>query len=326
MTYLINARNVNDALFMGLRHLRNHGIVAESRNGKVRVAPGPVLTEYARPMERVLSWGKRDANPFFHLMEALWMLAGRNDVDFVAEFAKQMREYSDDGQRLNGAYGFRWRRHFGFDQLEHLVHMLRKEPTTRRAVLQIYDPHSDSEFSKDIPCNTVVYFDIVNDELNMTVCNRSNDIVWGCYGANAVHFSMLQEFMAAHIGVDVGRYRQFSNNFHIYEPHWHLMEENWKVPEAYEFRVTPLLRDALPYEHHVRDIDLFLRDPINFIPQTEFLRNVAQPMARAFLYRKMGHGSGMHFLHGADPSNDWIQAGIQWLGRRGDVGPDQQAA
>jgi thymidylate synthase len=290
------------------------------------VAPGPVITEYARPTERVLSWGKRDANPFFHLMESLWMLAGRNDVGFVAEFAKQMKEYSDDGVRLNGAYGYRWRRHFGFDQLVHLIELLKSEPTTRRAVLQIYDPSSDTAQGRDIPCNTVAYFDIVNDELNMTVCNRSNDIVWGCYGANAVHFSMLQEFMAIHIGVDIGRYRQFSNNFHIYEPHWPLMEEYWKVPESYEFRIIPLLRERIPYDIHMRDIDLFLRDPISFIPETEFLRDVAQPMARAFLYRKMGHGSGLHFLHEADTNNDWIQAGIQWLLRRDDAGTHSKAA
>ena len=51
----------------------------------------------------------------------------------------------------------------------------------------------------------------------MTVCCRSNDVIWGAYGANAVHFSALQEYLAARIGVGVGYYYQVSNNFHAYE-------------------------------------------------------------------------------------------------------------
>jgi hypothetical protein len=53
--------------------------------------------------------------------------------------------------------------------------------------------------------------------LDITVCCRSNDIIWGAYGANAVQFSVLQEYLAARVGVGVGRYYQVSNNFHVYE-------------------------------------------------------------------------------------------------------------
>ena len=45
---------------------------------------------------------------------------------------------------------------------------------------------------------------IKNGRLQMTVHCRSNDIIWGTYGANAVHFSILQEYVAARIGVDLG--------------------------------------------------------------------------------------------------------------------------
>jgi hypothetical protein len=38
----------------------------------------------------------------------------------------------------------------------------------------------------------------------MTVTNRSNDLCWGMLGANYVHFTILQEYLAARLGV-VGR-------------------------------------------------------------------------------------------------------------------------
>ena len=86
---VINARNVNDALAAGLRYLWAEGIPETSRNGPVLVAPTPVTTVYSHPTERVLLSPTRDANPFFHLMESLWMLAGKNDIALPVQFNKR---------------------------------------------------------------------------------------------------------------------------------------------------------------------------------------------------------------------------------------------
>ena len=80
---VIDARNVNEAYAMGMKHLRDHGHVEETRAGKVLVTPYPVTTSYLVPMERVLFDPQRDANPAFHLFESLWMLAGRRDAKFL---------------------------------------------------------------------------------------------------------------------------------------------------------------------------------------------------------------------------------------------------
>src|SRR3954462_5286059 len=159
-TRLVHAINVNHALQDALWHLNVSGLREESRNGPVLVAPGPVLTEYERPCERVLFHRARDANPFFHLFEALGMLAGRNDVAWVGQYAKNMFNYSDDGEALHGAYGFRWREFSGLDQLEHIVQPLREQPNSRRAVLSMWAPNGDLVTSegaggihmKDVPC------------------------------------------------------------------------------------------------------------------------------------------------------------------------------
>ena len=132
------------------------------------------------------------------------MLAGRGDLASVEQFNKGMAKYSDDGKGLNGAYGWRWRGMFGFDQLTEVVNELSINPTSRRCVLAMYDPvwdMQDNPESLDIPCNTHIYFDCRHNKLNMTVCCRSNDALWGAYGANAVHMSMLMEYIAAAVGL-----------------------------------------------------------------------------------------------------------------------------
>jgi thymidylate synthase len=226
--HVIDVRNVGEALLAGARLLSEEGETEKSRDGDVIVAPFPVATVYAQPTERVLLDPRRDANPFFHIMEAAWMLEGQDDAKLLDRYVKNFStRYGEDNGHMHGAYGFRWRRHFDIegggvprfpDQLKVVVDMLRENPSNRRIVLTMWDPVADlGTTAKDIPCNTQIYFRVWRGILNMTVCCRSNDMVMGAYGANAVHMSVLQEAVATLAGLEVGVYTQMSNNFHMYQ-------------------------------------------------------------------------------------------------------------
>lgn len=258
---VLKGRSVNELWAKGMLALAQDGVEQDSRAGRVRVLPYPVLSVYERPYERVLMDAVRDANPMFHLMESLWMLAGRDDAAFLDRYVGDFGErYAEKDGRIHGAYGYRWRHTMGFDQLDQVVNRLRDNPNDRQAVIQMWDAaqyedwrggtqgrmhygSDDLEESqwKDRPCNTHIYLRVrttyengggviynaaggqedyiepeVRRELDLTVCCRSNDIVFGAYGANAVHFSVLQEYLAGRLGVSVGRMYQFSNNYHGY--------------------------------------------------------------------------------------------------------------
>ncbi len=234
--HVVNAINVNDAYVQGLRHICEHGQLQDSRAGEVLVAPTPVTIVYAKPQERVLLDPSRDANPVFHLMEALFYLAGRNDAKWLDQFVSDFSaRFAEEDGHLHGSYGFRWRRHFDMegggnpnlpDQLDTVVRMLKEDPDSRRAVISMWDPVADlGADKKDIPCNDVIFLRVRETSetisvtvpvLDITVCCRSNDFVWGMTGANAVQFSMLQEYLAGRIGVVVGRYVQMAHNCHLY--------------------------------------------------------------------------------------------------------------
>lgn len=143
--FSFQASNIHEALQMGLEYLLHEGVEEDSRNGKVLVAPGPVCTEYTAPRNRVLFSPTRDANPVFHFHEALWILSGSNDVMFVEYFAKNMRAYSDDGATSWGAYGWRARKFYGWDQLEAIIAELKANPTSRRCVLGLWNTMGDYE-------------------------------------------------------------------------------------------------------------------------------------------------------------------------------------
>ncbi len=305
----IQARNVNDAYNAGLELLKREGRVETSRLGPVKVTPFPVMTIYEKPCERVLFDSTRNANPFFHMAEAIWMLSGSNDIRWLANFNKQMLEYSDNGRTTHGAYGHRWRRHFSLDQLDAIIGMLRRDRQERKAVLAMWDVDSDLHTpNKDIPCNTHIYFRVIVNKLDMTVMCRSNDVIWGCYGANVVHFSFLQEFMASAIGVDVGKYYHFSNNYHIYKHHWPLMES--MAPTGGHYPPTiPLTKNGFSSEVFLLDCEHIIAGQNDRV-ENEFLFTVAVPMINAWRERSLAH-SHVAMM----PECDWKLAAQQWLAR-----------
>jgi len=329
-------RNVNSALSEALWYLHVAGVHEDSRNGEVIVAPEPVTTTYLSPKERVLFSNLRDANPYFHLMESLWMLAGRNDVAFPTLFNSKFGQYSDDGETFHSAYGHRWRVFFGFDQIDAIVGELTTNPESRRCVMAMWNafdgnpPTADLLVGicggKDLPCNTHVYFDRRDGVLNITVCNRSNDAVWGCYGANAVQFSVLQEYMATRIGCEVGVYRQFTNNLHIYigMPRFKDLFPQVDVIDYYnitygrspEFAETfPLMQVEDRYWRH--DLDRFLADPTgDALYSDPFFNQVAAPMAASWFDRKAKKGAGGKRAAEAIRASDWRIACQEWIARR----------
>lgn len=330
----IRARNVNDALTAGLEMI-DEAPCQDSRNGPVRVFDTPVATTYLRPVERVLFSAGRDANPFFHLFESLWMLGGREDAEYLNQFVSDFGErYAEEDGTLWGAYGQRWIHQFEFNQLDVVVARLRHDWTDRRVVIQMWDPTADLyppeeniEQPRDVPCNTQIYPRVRQDGqrrvLDITVCCRSNDMIWGAYGANAVHFSVLQEYLAARIGVDVGVYYQMSNNMHVYvdvyERLMHRMSREDDCADLYTDRGAPAV--VIPmftgYTDSIdRDIELFLRNPDSEGQRNPWYRNVALPMMRAHRLHKEGRTELALLELSSVPVSDWSLAGQQWLTRR----------
>jgi thymidylate synthase len=371
----LTAKNVNDAFYnlvYGIHSGEIPVLQESSRNGSVLRIPGVTVIEYCNPRQRVLFNSARDANPFFHLFESLWMLAGRQDVASVAYYAKPIAQYSDDGETLNGAYGYRWRTKNSVDQLTVLIEHLLRQPHSRRAVLQMWDVEQDLlkvggctvTTSSDVCCNLSACFSvrvlkrapsidvslmgeapgtrmvesplIEKAVLDMTVFNRSNDMVLGALGANVVHFSMLQEYLANCMGIEVGTYSQVSNNMHVYTSNespsaWLASTKNWNpsawlAREAYGPAFYPSLGCNL-----VQNRTAFDKEVEQFVAQygssqpngtgsveyTEpFLLEVAQPMCLAWAAHKhRSYELATHYVSQVH-AEDWQIAGSQWLLRR----------
>jgi len=346
-----NARNVNSALAKGIALIEEHGVTESSRNGPVRRIQQPVSTVYKKPAECVLFAPWRDANPFFHVIEAMWMIAGREDLAPLIQYVSTFGQFSDDGGKtMPAAYGKRWHGWDGGydheyegswgDQLDWVVSRLSRDVTDRRTVINMWDPAVDPRRAdnggKDIPCNLNALPYVTNGALNITVSCRSNDMVLGAYGANAVHFSFLLQYLAGRLGLDVGEYTQHSNNFHVYDSS--IVSNEWSVDpyEAGEVTPMPLFyqwdNTVIPDEAREvfirHDLAVFFDEGAYAAAQMcrwPFLSKIVIPMALAHKHWKGKKGvpktednfeGALDILGQMPAGNDWRRAAEEWISRR----------
>ena len=153
-------------------------------------------------------------NPAFAAAETAWILSG-SDAPWIYDYNERLAEFADDG-RLMGAYGPRLRRWRGTtDQLAQVLDTLSRDPGSRRAVIQLYDPEADARGHKDVPCTLGYRFFLRDGSLHMHTTMRSQDLWLGfCYDIFAA--TVLHELLAGWLGAQLGRYVLSVDSLHLY--------------------------------------------------------------------------------------------------------------
>lgn len=221
----------------------------------------------------------RPINPAFALAEVIWIMSGSDKLQDIEWWNPRMREYSDDGKTLHGAYGSRLRKldmaYYGnVDQLFHAYMALSVNPTRRDVILQIWDaerdlPDSAEPRAKDIPCNVVSHLLIRDGKLEWLQVMRSNDLMWGT-PYNFIQFMTMQEIMAGWLGVEVGSYVHVSSSLHVYQHHWeharNILKDGVKVGQDMEdLEIVDSLR--VDYGRHEKLQKSLIHVMVNHLPR-----------------------------------------------------------
>lgn len=219
------------------------------------------LLEYGRPVETITgSRGKsrelvnymikiddiennvidlktRNASYAYLAGESLWYHAGRNDVGFISKFGKLWEKISDDGITNNSAYGYIIKYKHGFDQAEKIIELLKNDPSSRRAIININVPNENVIETKDEMCTICLNFMIRNMRLDCTAVMRSNDIIFG-FTYDFSYFTQLQKYIAKKLGIETGSYTHFAMSLHFYEADYQKLKDiaygNLEVKESFD--------------------------------------------------------------------------------------------
>lgn len=196
-----------------------------------------------KPWQRCLVIPQRHDNIFAKIAETLWVLAGRNDIEWLSYYLPRAVDWADDGKHWRAGYGPRLRawevqcNSYGLkgeiDQVEECYKLLRDDPTTRRAVMSLWNPVEDYKESKDIPCNNWLHWIIRDGKLLLNIAQRSSDILWGFSGINLFEWSVLQEYMASWLNIMPGSLTYNITSLHLYDKHY---ERADKILESCQYK------------------------------------------------------------------------------------------
>lgn len=202
-----------------------------------------ITTSDFETMNRLHFTPGRWENPTFGYAEGLFILLGYAKVEPYAWYAPEMAHFADDNTDFfHGAYGPRlgttnwWKSDdFGrqewlnsqaswhlspINQLEAVYRKLKKDPTTRQAIMTIWNPALDNEPHKDIPCTNLFHFLLRDGRLDLTVYMRSQDLMTG-FVYDTQQFKWLQEILCGWLStyetrILPGHYNHILGSAHIY--------------------------------------------------------------------------------------------------------------
>ena len=108
------------------------------------------------------------------------------------------------------------------NQIDFVVKELKRNPSSRRAVILIRD-NSDDVFEDSPACLQHIQYFIRDGKLNCHVLFRSNDACKASF-MNAFALICLQERIAEELGVPVGYYQHTANSYHCYEKDFDMLK------------------------------------------------------------------------------------------------------
>ncbi len=223
-----------DAIYKNLiKRIMEEGIeeLNERTGHKIKILPGltfqidvekdgfPVLTLRKNPIKSPIA-------------EQVWFVTGEKNADFLRKYTKIWDEFAEEDGTITSAYGYRWRHHFGRDQLDQLVKHLTEEPHSRQGVVVTWDPSDDglygtglkATYKKNVPCPFAFTVNIIGGRLHFHNIIRSNDMMLGC-PFDTFGFSLLMCALAQKLGVKPGIYTHSISNAHIYDIHYEGAQE-----------------------------------------------------------------------------------------------------
>jgi len=211
----LTENTLDDLLRLTISEVIENGVPVSPTKGPNLEVLGAVLT-LENPRAR-LSSSVTKGTIFSCVGELMWYLNGSDSLDFIEYYIKDYNKYSDDGISLEGAYGPRVFGDIeGRNQFDNIIELLTAKPSTRQAVIQIFDRKDLQKSSRDVPCTCNLQFLIRNNKLNLVVTMRSNDAFVGM-PHDIFAFTMLQEIAAVILGIEVGIYKHMVGSLHIYE-------------------------------------------------------------------------------------------------------------
>lgn len=177
-------------------------------------------------------------------------------MDEFIEKIKQDEDFALKHGNLGPVYGKQWRDFDGVDQLEELLHGLKKNPFSRRHIISAWNPSQLQDMALP-PCHMLMQFYVSSDgkRLSCQLYQRSADVFLGV-PFNIASYALFTHLIAQSVGLEVGDFVHTLGDAHIYTDHIEQVEiqltrEPLKLPRI---KLNPNVKSL--YDFTYEDIEL----------------------------------------------------------------------
>ncbi|QNN99781.1 thymidylate synthase [Ruegeria phage Tedan] len=253
----------------------------ERTRTKIKMIPGGCSFKLDLSDGKLPIAGNRRYFPHIAAAEVAWQFMGTKDPGFILGHAPKLwSKFVEDGE-LKTAYGYRWRKEFGRDQLMQAVDCLENDPTNRQLWIQAWDPASDGlggPQPKNIPCPLGFSVSRYQDDLHMSVFVRSSDVFVGL-PYDVLAYALTLDAIAATVGCRPGTLHFTLHHAHLYKPHWNAARaclrgdwdhDEWREKKEFADASTEWTENCAPMlpAWAIEDI---LEDPDGYVKHTQRL-------------------------------------------------------
>ena len=230
----------DDILKGNLKHILEHGRWDTSGEVRPRWEDGsPAYTRYVNAVVNTYDISEgvyplttlRPVAWKTAIKEVLWIYQDRsNDVELLKE--KYNVHYWDSWKNEEGnlgtAYGFQINKEIDFpegrfNQIDRVIHLLKNDPYNRRIMTTMIDMEDMKDMTL-VPCAFMTMWSVRGKYLDMTLIQRSNDII-AAQSINALQYTALLMMVAAVTGYEPGVFTHFIQNMHLYDRHYNIAGE-----------------------------------------------------------------------------------------------------
>ena len=184
--------------------------------------------------------------------EMLWVFQKKsNIVDELGRSAGIWRAWEREDGTIGKTYGYqlsvKHQYDYGtLDQVDNLLYLLKNRPMDRRMILDLWNPEDMHDMALP-PCVFLYMFQVVDGRLDMTVIQRSGDLLAAASsgGWDTVEAALLQSAVAQVTGYRPGMLHHVVHNLHIYDRHIPLVKRVLENPEypAPKLWINPEVKD-----------------------------------------------------------------------------------
>ena len=128
------------------------------------------------------------------------MLSDKASLDYTYCYGSRIFNYNESIDQIN----------------KYVIPTLRRYPTSRRAVVSLWNPDKDSHIEKsEVPGLISIDFKLIDNKLHVTAILRSNDLFFG-WPANIYQLYVLQDFVKKKLDCESGTLTIFSVSAHLF--------------------------------------------------------------------------------------------------------------